>query len=71
MAVVCAALLPTLMPAGCMAVFVCVYRLRAAACPQEFKAYRKLRVERMNERVVGLRAKKAKEAEKDAPEAAK
>ncbi len=33
---------------------------------QDFKAYAKLRVERMNARVVGLRAKKAKEAAKEA-----
>jgi hypothetical protein len=33
------------------------------ARPQAFKAYAKLRVERMNARMVGIRAKRAKEAE--------
>jgi large subunit ribosomal protein L13e len=31
--------------------------------PQAFKAYTKLRIERMNQRLVGVRAKRAKEAE--------
>ncbi len=47
----------------------CVVRVRLPThllLPQDFKAYAKLRVERMNARVVGLRAKKAKEAAKEA-----
>ena len=36
------------------------------SAPQEFKAYGKLRVERMNKRQVGPRIKKAKEAAKEA-----
>jgi hypothetical protein len=38
-------------------------RPRPLLRPQAFKAYTKLRVERMNARMVGIRAKRAKEAE--------
>ena len=37
--------------------------LTPTRCPQDFKAYTKLRIERMNARLIGVRAKRAKEAE--------